>query len=87
MLFNPGHLILTSGALSLLEQGIDLGAYLARHLRGDWGVLCPDDLAANNQALRCGLRLLSAYDTPCGSLWILTEADRTTTTFLIPDEY
>lgn len=87
MLFNPGHLMLTPGVLSLLEQGIDLGAYLARHLRGDWGDLCPDDLAANNQSLRCGLRLLSAYDTPCGPLWILTEADRTTTTFLIPDEY
>ena len=87
MLFNPGTIVATPGALELAEQGIDLRAYLKRHLRGDWGDLCPEDKAENNLSLHQGFRLLSAYNTSQGKLWIITEADRSATTFLLPDEY
>ena len=87
MLFNPGTIVATPGALELAEQGIDLLSYLQRHLHGDWGDLCPEDKAENNHSLRLGFRLLSAYQTPFGALWIITEADRSATTFLLPDEY
>ena len=87
MLFNPGTIVATPGAMELAEQGINLLAYLKRHLKGDWGELCQEDKAENNLSLRCGYRLLSAYETPLGKLWIITEADRSATTFLLPDEY
>ena len=87
MLFNPGTIVATLGALELAQQGIDLPAYLQRHLKGDWGELCPEDKAENNLSLRCGYRLLSAYETPLGKLWVITEADRSATTFLLPEEY
>jgi len=87
MLFNPGTIVATPGALDLAEQGIDLLALLQRHLHGDWGDLCPEDKAENIHSLHQGFRLLSAYQTPLGNLWIITEADRSATTFLLPDEY
>jgi hypothetical protein len=87
MLFNPGNIVATPGALDLADQGIDLRSYLTRHLQGDWGDLCAEDKAENNCSLRLGFRLLSAYETPCGKLWIITEADRSATTFLLPEEY
>ena len=87
MLFNPGTIVATPGALELAEQGLNLLTYLQRHLKGDWGELCPEDKAENNRSLHFGYRLLSAYETPFGKLWIITEADRSATTFLLPDEY
>ena len=87
MLFKPGSIVATPGALEMAEQGIDLPAYLKRHLQGDWGELCDADKAENDFSLKNGFRLLSAYETPCGKLWIITEADRSTTTFLLPEEY
>lgn len=87
MLFNPGNLVATPGALELAVQGVNLPAYLQRHLKGDWGDLCQEDQAQNNRSLCLGFRLLSSYETPHGMLWIITEADRSATTFLIPEEY
>lgn len=87
MLFKPGQIVATPGALELAGQGLNLSSYLQRHLAGDWGDLCPEDKAENNFSLKEGYRLLSAYETPCGKLWIITEADRSATTFLTPDEY
>ena len=87
MLFHPGSIVATPGALELAQQGIDLLDYLARHLTGDWGDLCDVDKTENDFSLKNGFRLLSAYTTPCGKLWIITEADRSATTFLLPDEY
>ncbi len=87
MLFPPGQIVATPGALELAEQGVDLAGFLQRHLQGDWGELCPEDKAENDFSLKEGYRLLSAYSTPCGKLWIITEADRSATTFLVPDEY
>ena len=87
MLFQPGQIVATPGALELARQGASLLTYLQRHLAGDWGDLCPEDKAENDLSLQQGYRLLSAYDTPCGKLWIITEADRSATTFLLPEEY
>jgi hypothetical protein len=87
MLFQPGQIVATPGALDLAEQGLDLLIYLKRHLNGDWGDLCAEDKAENNLSLRQGFRLLSSYNTPCGQLWLITESDRSVTTFLLPEEY
>ncbi|MEM7387300.1 MAG: type I restriction endonuclease subunit M [Verrucomicrobiota bacterium] len=61
---------------------------LARHERGDWGEVCTEDRAENEEALRRGGRLLSVYRTEEGTrFYIITEADRSSTTVLLPDEY
>ena len=86
--FPLGRLLATPGALAIAHTaGLDLAALVARHHAGDWGDLGADDRAANAHALRTGARLLSHYDTPAGVLWIITEADRSATTVLRPDEY
>ena len=87
MLFKQGQIVATPGALSLDEQGVNLLTYLHRHLSGDWGDLDEEDKAENDFSIKHGFRILSAYNTPGGSLWIITEADRSVTTFLLPDEY
>ena len=87
MLFQSGKIVATPGALALAERGIDLLEYLQRHLNGDWGDLCEEDKAENLFSLKHGLRLLSTYNTLFGRLWIITEADRSVTTFLLPEEY
>ncbi|MCB8980590.1 MAG: plasmid related protein [Ardenticatenaceae bacterium] len=74
------------------ELGIDFAPYLARHAQGDWG----DDLDSfderqNDTAVKEGYRILSAYTVPAGDeterIWIITEADRSATTVLLPSEY
>lgn len=83
-----GRLLATPGALALGEGGVHLLYYLGRHLRGDWGDMEPSDIAANDRALaHDDGRLFSAYETPHGRLWIITEADRSATTLLLPAEY
>ena len=88
-LFNPGQVVSTPGALAALaESAQHPGDFLSRHLSGDWGELCEEDKQTNQEALEQGLRLLSAYRTTAGSkLWIITEADRSVTTLLLPEEY
>jgi hypothetical protein len=77
--------VATPGAI---ELDVDLAALLARHSRGDWGDhLGAFDRRENDRALKTGERLLSAYDTPAGRLWIITEADRSSTCLLLPSEY
>ena len=61
--------------------------FLLRHHTGDWGDLDPEDVEANRAALHYGSRLLSSYDIGHQKLWIITEADRSTTTVLLPEEY
>jgi len=87
MKFQLGRIVATPGALSLAEGGINLLAYLQRHLKGDWGDLDEEDKSENDFSLQHGYRLLSAYQTLHGRLWIITEADRSATTFLLPEEY
>lgn len=63
-------------------------SFLRRHVSGDWGELDEHDGGANAQALHSGARIFSAYFTVLGErLWIITEADRSVTTILRPDEY
>ncbi len=87
--FPLGKTVSTPGALeALLESGESPLVFLARHAVGDWGDLDPEDLQANEDALRHGSRLLSAYLTARGAkLWIITEADWSATTILLPEEY
>lgn len=88
-LFCLGRTVATPGALEALEgAGHTAGEFLGRHARGDWGDLCDEDKAANQEALQEGLRLLSAYRLGDGKkLWVITEADRSATTLLLPEEY
>jgi len=63
-------------------------AYVGRHSAGDWGDVSADDWKANDYAITSGERLFSAYELGAGKrLWIITEADRSSTTVLLPDEY
>ena len=83
-----GRVVATPGALKLLmEAGGHPFDYLARHATGDWGELCAFDRRQNEIALRDGYRVLSSYDGPAGRVWIITEADRSVTTILLPEEY
>ena len=60
---------------------------IERHLNQDWGDVCEEDKQSNNQALiNCG-RLLSSYKLGDETIWIITEADRSATTILLPSEY
>jgi hypothetical protein len=88
-LFPPGKLVATPGALALLEQTNKSPLeFLSRHLRGDWGDLCPEDKAENESSLKNGFRILSGYQvSETGTLWIITEADRSMSTLLLPEEY
>jgi hypothetical protein len=61
--------------------------YLTRHATGDWGELCAFDRRQNEIALREDLRIFSSYDILAGRVWIITEADRSITTMLLPEEY
>lgn len=61
---------------------------LTRHITGDWGELAPEDIEENELSLREGYRLLSAYRLSTGvRVWLITEADRSTTTYLLPSDY
>jgi hypothetical protein len=94
-IFNPGRIVATPGAIEAtnLEQRLD---YLRRHLSGDFGCVCTEDAETNREAIRDGFRILSAYPIDPGKpskgygencIWIITEADRSATTFLLPSEY
>jgi hypothetical protein len=86
-LFSPGQIVATPGALELAEQGINLITYLSLHLQGNWGDLDEEDRKENDFSVKNGYRILSAYKTRFGKLWVITEADRSVTTFLLPQEY
>jgi hypothetical protein len=87
--FPFGQLVATPGALQAIENAGDNPlTFLQRHLAGDWGELDAHDLAENEYSLQHGLRLLSAYQLSSGErIWIITEADRSSTCFLLPSEY
>jgi hypothetical protein len=88
-LFTLGRVVATPGALAALEKaGQQPGEFLARHVSGDWGELDMHDMAENEFSLQHGLRLLSAHHTSAGDkLWVITEADRSSTCILLPEEY
>ena len=84
-----GQIVATSGALAALEAaGQAPLLFILRHIRRDWGEVCPEDWKANDEAAENGSRVLSAYRTSLGErIWIITEWDRSVTTILLPDEY
>lgn len=87
--FSLGQVVATPGALNALtEAGEEYLPYLMRHARGDWSTVSAEDAEANDEALRGGERLLSAYRLPGGvKIWIITEADRSSTCILLPEDY
>jgi hypothetical protein len=87
--FPPGRVVATPAALELLGRyGKTPSEYLDRHLAGDWGALDAHDYRENERALKTGARLFSAYAvSPLNRLWIITEADRSSTTLLLPNDY
>jgi hypothetical protein len=87
--FSLGQLVATPAALRALEEaGQSPAFFLERHLNGDWGEVDASDWRANDEALVTGERLLSAYQTLRGvKIWIITEADRSSSCCLLPSEY
>ncbi len=85
--FPLGHIVITPTAMEKVEAR-DAAAALCRHARGDWGELCQEDIQENELSLKEGFRLLSAYKDRHGvKFWIITEADRSATTILLPEDY
>ena len=87
--FRTGQLVATPGALEALKDAsVGFLPYVRRHACGDWGDISKEDVAENELSLKEGFRLLSAYHLPTGcKIWIITEADRSATTILLPEEY
>lgn len=85
--FSLGRLLITPGAQAALPPA-EVWSAMARHAAGDWGDLSDEDRAENELSLERELRLLSAYRSDAGvKFWIITEADRSVTTVLLPEEY
>ena len=95
--FNTGQIVATRGVYDLACQNLDFAQFiqksLNRHVKGDWGDVDDEDKQTNDQALRQGTRLLSTYNDDhfpkhgVATIWIITEADRSATAILFPDEY
>jgi hypothetical protein len=83
------EVVATPGALEALAVAqVEPRALLARHRGGDWGEIPPEDARENQRSLEYGWRILSSYPLPNGArVWVLTEADRSATTLLLPGEY
>ena len=88
-LFPLGRIVVTPGALEALARGgQDAKFFLEKHASGDWGVLDEHDRAESDDSLAHGFRILSNYRTAAGeTLWIITEADRSSTCLLRPEDY
>ncbi len=82
-----GLIVVTPSCLDVISTD-DIATGIRRHQAGDWGELPEEDREANNQALIVGTRILSAYRSAKGlKFWIITEADRRSTTILLPEDY
>lgn len=84
-----GVTVATPGALEALKEADESPwEFFNRHATGDWGEISPEDREENELSLKEGLRVLSAYTLSTGvKLWVITEADRSVTTILLPEEY
>ncbi|MBZ5509076.1 MAG: hypothetical protein LAO78_26760 [Acidobacteriia bacterium] len=87
--FLLGKLVATPAALAACEaNGKNPFKFIFRHAKGDWGDLSVEDIRANERAAEDGSRLLSAYHLRDGTkIWVITEADRSSTCILLPEEY
>ena len=88
-LFTLGQVVATPGVLAALKKaGQQPGAFLTRHVSGDWGDVPPEDIEGKRLFTPAGFRLLSAYHTSAeDKLWVITEADCSSTCILLPEEY
>lgn len=87
-LFPLGRVVATSGALNaLVKAGQDPSELVERHQSGDWGDVTCEDAEENGRSIRRGWRILSSYPVGPNRIWILTEADRSSTCLLLPEEY
>ncbi len=85
--FELGQVVATPNALETITHE-EIARALTRHHRGDWGECCQEDAATNDRALQEGARLFSVYRTRNDvKFWIITEADRSVTTVLLPEDY
>jgi hypothetical protein len=90
VLFPLGRIVATPGALAVLATaGRDPAELLCRHQRGDWGEVPAEDARENKLSVRNGFRILSSYrvGNQEAVVWIITEADRSSTCLLLPEEY
>ena len=88
LLFPSGRIVATPGAISLLDlHEVQPHSLLRRHQAGDFGDLCEDDKQANIDAIATGERVLSSYQIGEDKIWIITEADRSSTCLLLPEDY
>ena len=91
--FALGDCYITPGIQAIIEQHqYPINQLIARHHAGDWGDLCQDDKKENDFALKNNLRIFSSYLITLNNetmikVWIITEADRSSTTVLLPSEY
>lgn len=85
-MFSAGQILATPGVIEAFDSEF-ITQCLARHLVGDWGEICDEDRGINEAALVHGARLLSVYSQGEERLWVITEADRSSTTVLLPSEY
>jgi hypothetical protein len=94
-LFDPGMVVITNTFQTTCHNGeIDeaemVRDYLEKHVTGDWGDCCPEDKKVNDDALKTGNRIMSVYtlaDDSKTRFWVITEWDRSVTTFLLPEDY
>ena len=92
MKFNLGQTVMTCGVSECLENNtigmLEINISMHRHQSGDWGEVSKQDKQSNDEALKHGDRLMSTYTSSKGvKFWIITEADRSVTTVLLPSEY
>lgn len=90
MLFELGRVIATRDALDALqENNANITELLIRHVGGDWSNLCDEDRLENERSVKNGWRVLSSYllNNTGDKVWIITEADRSSTCLLLPDNY
>ena len=96
-IFPTGSIVATRGVYQFACENPDFARFiqkcLNRHVKGDWGDVDDEDKKTNDLSLKAGMRLLSAYNDDrfpkhgVATIWIITEADRSATTILFPDEY
>lgn len=94
-LFEVGRIVATNAAIEAMNKyGLDGFWLLARHVRGDWGIVCEEDAKENETSVKYDFRIMSVYpldptkpEDRDHRIWIITEADRSSTTILLPDDY
>ncbi len=84
--FELGQTLITSGANRCIHP-MEARLLLLRHHSGDWGLLCGEDMLANEDAIRSGDRIISKYRVKGRWFYVITEADRSVTTILLREEY